>query len=413
MNLKVSLYFVYFFFLLVLNPGNSSGQPTSFRIIGYVPSWADVTLFTQNFNFKNVTHLNYAFQNPDASGSLVESNNGLSALVLKAHASQVKVLISIGGGGSSATSGTIKTNFQNLISSPDKRAGFIHKIVTYLYQYKLDGLDVDEEGSAINSNYSAFIKQLADSLKPKGFLLTAAVGWGGENIANSAFQYFDWINLMAYDYTGNWDLTRPGQHSPVWFAKQMISDYKKRGVRKDQLCLGVPFYGYGFYKSAGSFSFKTILDRYPGAGNSDQVGDTIYYNGKATISEKVRLALGEASGIMIWELTQDANGENSLLNVINQTANSVNSIGSKDFGKEDGIILYPNPAGSHLLIDGLGSLKPVEVEIYDLNGRLLKVQSYRSVENKIRIRISSFPPGSYVCRIKDSERVFSKVFLKE
>jgi chitinase len=118
----------------------------------------------------------------------------------------VKVLISLGGAGSADL--PVKTYYQNLIFTSEKRAAFIHKIVVYLNNYKLDGLDVDEEGSAINSNFGAFIKQLADSLKPKSFLLTAAVGWGGENIQNSTLPLFNWVNLMAYDLTGNWDLKK-------------------------------------------------------------------------------------------------------------------------------------------------------------------------------------------------------------
>jgi len=195
------------FLFLTVTATNLPAQTKSFRIIGYVPNWIDVTTFAQSFDFKQVTHLNYAFQNPNATGDLVESNNGLTALVAKAHQNDVKVLVSLGGG--SAADGTVKTNFQNQISLSDKRAAFIHKIAVYLNKYKLDGLDVDEEGPAINSNYGAFIKQLADSLKPKGLLLTSAVGWGNESIPNSAFKYFDWINLMSYDLTGNWDLKNP------------------------------------------------------------------------------------------------------------------------------------------------------------------------------------------------------------
>lgn len=309
------------FFFLTGSTSTIQAQTSPFRIIGYVPSWIDVNLFTQSFDFKQITHLNYAFQNPDASGNLDSGNNGLTALVEKAHANNVKILISIGGG--SAADGTVKTNFVNLINTPQKRAEFIHKIVVYLDFYKLDGLDVDEEGPAINSDYAAFISQLADSLKPKGKLLTAAVGWGNEKIPNSVLPLFDYITIMAYDLTGNWDLTRPGQHSPYSYAQKLIKDWIVRGVKKENLCLGLPFYGYGFYNSAGSYSFDKIVTNYPDAWKKDQVGDTIYYNGKATIRSKTKLALAETSGVMIWELSQDGKGENSLLKVINLTIDSL------------------------------------------------------------------------------------------
>lgn len=395
--------------LFVVN--NLQAQTEAFRIIGYVPNWIDVASLTKNFDFRKVTHINYAFQNPDIDGNLSQSNNGLAGLVAKAHSNQVKVLISIGGG--SAADGTIKNNYQNLISTSEKRAAFIHKIVAYINLYQLDGLDVDEEGPAINSNYFYFIKQLADSLKPKGLLLTAAVGWGGENIPNASFQYFDFVSLMAYDYTGDWDQNNPGQHSPYWYAQKMISDYKKRGVKKEQLCLGLPFYGYGFYKLAGSYSVNKILSLYPNAANQDQVGDTIYYNGKATIEKKTKLALDEASGVMIWELSQDAVGDNSLLSVANQTVDSLNTSVIPVIHPNDSFRVFPNPSKNYLIIENLNSDNSIKIEIFNLEGCLMKSQVFQSIHRRIRIRIASLKPAGYVCRITASDRVISKVFIKD
>lgn len=397
--------------MLMFSTSVLRAQHSSFRIIGYVPSWINVSSFTQNFDFKQVTHLNYAFQNPDASGNLVETNNGLTALVAKSHANNVKILVSIGGG--SAADGPVKDNFQNLISTAEKRAGFIHKIVVYLDKYKLDGLDVDEEGPAINADYEAFIIQLADSLKPKGKLLTTAVGWGSEKIRNSTLPYFDYVTIMAYDYTGNWDQSRPGQHSPYWYAEKLIKDWTARGVKKENLCLGLPFYGYGFYKSPGSYSYNKILTNFPDAWGKDQVGDTIYYNGKNTIWEKTKLALSKTSGVMIWELSQDAKGDNSLLKLINQTVDSLNVSSAAITYKNQEFKIYPNPAKNQLVIENLSAGKPVKVEIFNINGCLMKSQNFRSPEGKIRIRISALNPGSYVCRATSPEGIYSKQFLKE
>jgi chitinase len=386
-------------------------QTNAFRIIGYVPNWIDVNVFAQNFDYKQVTHLNYAFQNPDASGNLVESNNGLPALVAKAHLNNVKVLVSLGGG--SAADGSVKTNFQNQISTAEKRAAFIHKIALYLKTYKLDGLDVDEEGPAINSNYGYFIKQLADSLKPKGLLLTTAVGWGNESIPNTAFQYFDWVNLMAYDLTGNWDLKLPGQHSPYSYAQQMISDFKKRGVKKEQLCLGVPFYGYGFYKIPGSFNYDDILAKYPDAWQKDQVGDTIYYNGMTTIWKKTRLALGEASGIMIWELSNDVKGDKSLLKVISSTVDSLKT-SSANYSQPKGIKIYPNPAGAELIFENLSLWKNTTIELVNLLGESVKTFNPEYSNNESNhFDISSLNSGTYICRVSSPEGSYSKLFVKQ
>lgn len=408
MNLKIIVAILLFIPFVT----EAKAQTSAFRIVGYIPGWTDVTAFTQGFDFKQVTHLNYAFQNPNAAGDLVEIDNGLTALVAKAHLNNVKILVSIGGGGALATSGTVKTYFQNLISTSEKRAAFIHKIANYIRTNKLDGLDVDEEGPAINQDYGAFVKQLADSLKPKGLLLTAAVGWGAENIQDLTFKYFDWVNLMAYDLTGSWDLSHPGQHSPYWYAQKIIKDFLARGVKKENLCLGLPFYGYGFYRSAGSYSFNQILILYPDALKKDQVGDTIYYNGKTTIWKKTRLAQAEASGVMIWELSQDGTGNNSLLKVIKQTADSVKTSVLPLAVENQEFMLYPNPAKNHLIIAGLVSEDPVKIEVFDMNGSLVKSYDFRSLDGKTRLRIAALRPGSYVCRITAPEGIYSKVFVK-
>jgi GH18 family chitinase len=303
-------------------------QTRNFRIVGYVTSWKDVPAFTQSFDFKQVTHLNWAFLNPDASGNLVGGINGLTQLIASAHENNVKVLISIGGG--SAGEGMVKDNFHRLISTKENRADFIHRLMIYLDTYQLDGLDVDEEGPAINKDYGAFINQLSDSLKHRGRLMTTAVGWGNENIPDKVLPLFDFVTLMAYDKTGSWDQNRPGPHSPYSYAEQMIKDFKARGVKKEKLCLGLPFYGYGFYNSAGDYNYNKLLAKFPDAWQKDQVGDTIYYNGIPTIWKKTKLAMAQTSGVMIWELSHDTIGERSLLRVISSTVDSIGVPSSKN-----------------------------------------------------------------------------------
>lgn len=281
-------------------------------------------------------------------------------------------------------------------------------------KYKLDGFDLDEEGPAINSDYAAFVKQLSDSLKPRGLLFSAAVGWGAENIPNSAFQYFDFINLMSYDLTGSWDLSHPGQHSPYWYAQKMINDYKSRGVGKEQICLGVPFYGYGFYKKSGSFPYKQILALYPDAWSEDQAGDTIYYNGMNTIWRKTELALSEASGLMIWELSNDATGVKSLLNVISSTVdsakvlNSVSSLGSKS------IKVFPNPAHDYLFVENLSPEQKAVIRIYTIQGNLIKTRQVgRTHEPQIVVNISGLSVGTYICEISFLGERQTIEFVKE
>ena len=83
--------------------------------------------------------------------------------------------------------------------------------------------------------------------------------------------------------------------------------------------LGLPFYGHGFGAAAKSddWTYAKIVAAYPGAENADQAGQTVYYNGLATIRAKARLIREKGlAGAMIWSVDQDASGEKSLLRAL-------------------------------------------------------------------------------------------------
>ena len=152
--------------------------------------------------------------------------------------------------------------------------------------------------------------------------MTAALSQsnGGSSVTTPTLALYDYVNIMAYDATGPWDPNSPGQHSSYNFAVSCINYWIGRGLPKSKAILGVPFYGWGFGTafSNDEYSYATIVATYPGAENSDVVGNTIYYNGIPTIKAKTSLAIQQAGGIMIWQLASDATGAKSLLLAIDQ-----------------------------------------------------------------------------------------------
>jgi chitinase len=284
------------------------------RVIGYVTNDQ-----YHPIDYTKLTHLNLAFENPDANGDISFSAVN-DSYIREAHSHGVKVLVSLAGGGASHDS-SMQALYFHLLQDPN-RSAFVQKIKEYIVAHNLDGVDVDLEGPAINADYGKFITELSTALKAQGKLLTSALSHlnGAPKVADSTMHLFDFINIMAYDQTGPWRPDKPGQHSSFDFALESLNYWTKRGLPKKKAVLGVPFYGYGFGPDFNQgMGFAQIIQRFPNSQNADVAGDTIYYNGIPTISRKVQHVIDHGyGGIMIWQLGHDASGELSLLGTIDK-----------------------------------------------------------------------------------------------
>jgi chitinase len=286
---------------------------SQFRVVGYVPL-GRVAPDVSKISFQRLTHLNIAFVNPDSTGNLI-LREGFDSLIQKAHENNIKVLASIGGGSFNP--------YYSYWLSDSNRKTLTARFVQLVIDHQLDGLDVDIENDNIDKNYEPFVVGLAAELKPMHKLLTAALAtWNGQLISDVSLEKFNFINVMSYDQTGPWRPNEPGPHSTYVKAKEDLQYWvKTRKVPKQKISLGVPFYGYCFgTRYNESMSYRDIITTFPGADQKDQVipegGGVIHYNGLPTIKKKTKLAVKKAGGIMIWQLLQDAEGDDSLLAAI-------------------------------------------------------------------------------------------------
>lgn len=294
-------------------PPTLAPTPTSektFRIVGYAPEWIPVPTLLP---YDKLTHINYAFAIPNADGSLKNILNPwkLSQLVELAHAQGVKVLISVGGWG-------WDLQFEQFAANPDTRSYFVSVMDQFVKDYNLDGVDIDweypgpEETSA--RNFVSLMQELEAMLHPQGKLLTAAVvalGDTGKYILPEVFDLVDFINIMAYDGPGP-------NHSSYDYAVAALDFWSAQGLPPEKTVLGVPFYA-----RPSEATYRDLVANDPKAANLDEIdynGVKVYYNGIPTMQEKTKLAMQRASGIMIWELTQDTNDDSSLLKAINLAA---------------------------------------------------------------------------------------------
>ena len=296
-------------------------------VIGYLPNYNDIASQINAIDYSKLTHIDVAFENPTNDTGDFSFNEAETALIEKAHQNHVKVLVSIAGGGASQDKDLSARYFD--LQSDAKRAAFVQKLADYVVQHNFDGLDVDLEGPGIGKDYGAFVADLSKLLHRKGKLLTAAVSqfYGGDNIPDSALKQLDFVNIMAYDFTGPWEPNKPGQHSSLDASKKTVAYWLGRGVPKSKAVLGVPFYGYGFGNASrganGDYSYSELVTTFPGCEKLDQVGDTIWYNGIPTIKAKTKYVRDEGlAGVMIWSIDKDAPGSKSLLTAISEALHS-------------------------------------------------------------------------------------------
>jgi GH18 family chitinase len=278
------------------------------RCVGYIPTWRYD--FYETLDWNALTHVNIAFCNPDTMGDFQNpfrrDPEDFHRIVSKAHENGVKVLASLGGGSGGRY-------YTTLIETEQGRKEFNAKLMNFVNEYRLDGIDLDLEqgpGHPFWTHYEPWVIELRKLCSERGVLLTTAVStWFSDRISDATFACFDFVNIMAYD--GPF-----AAHSTMEMTQRMARHYhERRGIKPADIVIGVPFYGYpsdgGFRDARG---YRDIVTQYPDAWKNDHVGN-LGYNGANTIRDKSRLAR-RYGGIMIWELSFDATGNRSLLDVI-------------------------------------------------------------------------------------------------
>jgi chitinase len=309
-------------------------KTANYQVVGFYPSWTQDALPVSAIPWDKLTRIVFAFAIPNTDGTInTGSLTNISQLVDNAHSHGVEVYLSIGGGDGS-------NNFPAMATNEKSRNLFIKEVRQYIFENCLDGVDIDWEYWSGYSNNTVvpaesnalvtILKDLKNELAPFSLGISIDLGasdWSGKYFYNDIIKYVDHFQVMCYDFTGPW--SAPGPHSA--FADAIGSGnsinstglaywVNYRGWPKEQVLLGVPFYGRDFDNQGGEgIAYSQILNLYPNAYLTDQVKN-IYYDGIITMAKKAQyVADNKYSGIMIWEITLDSTVDStSLLSAINK-----------------------------------------------------------------------------------------------
>jgi chitinase len=291
----------------------------SFKIVSYFPSYRDPASVA-DAKFKMITHLFYAFLNPNTDGSLVAlaQPGRFTTVVQKARANGVKTGISISGA---------KSIFVSLAASATARNLFVKNVLTFAKTNNLDGVDMDWEypstsdGSA--DNYVLLMKELSDSLHKYHKFLSAAITPGvyagsiRDGLKSEVFPAVDFFNIMVYDGIG-WDKNEPLQHASYNMAVASLNYWlSTRGMPKEKAVLGIPAYGKNANNSAKAYRDFVTAGADVSLDNALIDGVQFYFNGTITTKKKAKLAKDIANGIMFWEFYHDYNGDKSIIRAAN------------------------------------------------------------------------------------------------
>ncbi|WP_448576838.1 glycosyl hydrolase family 18 protein [Thermomicrobium sp.] len=223
-------------------------------------------------------------------------------------------------------------DFTPLIADPVQRSAVIARLVRLVEERGYSGIHIDFE--AVNASdaphLTAFMRELAAQLRPRGKLVTQAVvartsdtptTWGGAYDYPALAEVNDYIIVMAYDfhYAGG----SPGPVAPYTWVQRVVS-YLTTRVPREKLILGIPLYGYDWNVTAGPPARSVRYDQVrellgrPGASSgydetekeawiryTDDQGQQheVWHADARSVAARVDLALDRGlAGVALWRL---------------------------------------------------------------------------------------------------------------
>jgi len=253
-------------------------------VMGYFPTWELGNGYNSNpplsaVDFTSMTVVAEFGFNPQSNGSIDTASTGFNSqgswmLVNAAHKAGTKVIMSIGGWNTAS-------GFEGAASSTNLNT-FVNGIVNIVKKYGFDGVDLDWEpmGSGDYAAFTSLTKAVRAAL-PSPYLLTVASGSGQSALIAPIYSYFDQVNLMTYDLSGNWQGWVSWHNSALYeygtaatnggeataSVDPVVQSFLSAGVPANKLGIGAEFsgtiwYGVNAPNQSGSTSYSADVPLY-------------------------------------------------------------------------------------------------------------------------------------------------------
>jgi chitinase len=358
----------------------------------------------------------------------------------QAHWEDKEILVSIGGWGNSY-------GFSEMAADSVSRMNFKQNIVDFCFDHDYDGVNIDweyPESVADRNNLTLLVSEIRQAFNEEdsGMIITMAVSagsWFGQWFDYTALkEYVDYFECMSYDFHGSWT-DHSGHNSPLYAPATDPEGsvdtgfnylHNTRGIPKDQLLIGMPFYGREFNSSqlygpsSGSENeygygeiqpmigngwdyFWDDFSKVPYLINSEQT-KLISYDDTMSIRLKCEYAIEkDVAGVMIWALGHDLIGNDTpLLETVGKKMKSVTRLQSNAIDHSLSSILhnnYPNPFNTVTMINyQLFTNSDVELSVYNLLGQKVAtlVNEFKPAgQHQVQWDASGFSSGVYAYRL--------------
>lgn len=189
-------------------------------------------------------------------------------------------------------------------------------LIAFANKFGFEGIDIDYEFPQSDKDfqvYSDFLVALKNAMNTDmhnktDSLLSCAFGTRDLKYTPEAIEAIDMVNVMTYDI-----MDQDGQHSNFWSCAVQGGEYLlSEGFKKEQLNIGMPFYGTQntalmeqyIYKDASGYDY--FDNTYTFSSYYDQSSTEAYFNSPAMIRDKsAHTFLKGYGGLMVWSYTCD------------------------------------------------------------------------------------------------------------
>lgn len=415
----------------------------AYLVVGYYPYWMKSVCPAEAVQYNHLTHIHHAFAWPDTNGLLCYDNDFLDIdLIDRAHQKGAKVSIALGGWGQSG-------GFAPMTADSLKRLTFIDHLIDFCQDYEYDGVDIDWEYPSTTQE-SQNLNRLIDELFQENeklihpLLITMAVpasDWYGQWFDFDFLQqYVDWFGCMTYDFFGPW-VSRAGHNAPLY--PPLTNDNGSvfsgvtylnatRSISKDQILIGIPFYGRGcnatgynqpntgenveyIFSEVDSLlqtNWNTYWDDTAKVPYLLNAASTKFVTYDDTLSVRLKCEFVKEEnlpGVMIWALGQDMIGSKQpLLDVVYQQLGRLPQTAIYQYQQPRSHLImnnYPNPFNASTIIRfHLDRPQIVTLSIWNVLGEtftvLIKEKGMETGIHEILFRADNLPSGIYLTRLK-------------